>query len=703
MKPCKSLCESASSSGSTCGGFLEAIGVNMTCSNTDIYSQEADSGSCNYLSSHTGIQVVSDRVETYNGTLCTGIVDQVYMLDPNKTKGVVGLPDLLPPGEHQKILESTLAAFHSIPRWLKSDCLTSMRKAFCSITFLEPVAKSDLVPYGFGTTYMPRFPEYGICTNYLKKCADPLVDFFSEKEALHLNCNMTVTDTKGLVRVFPHSTQVVAAVALSSTTTVYMTSEPSNTSASASFAIGSQCPYGFEDIDLTPGEEQPYTVNMLSSTGSPTSTDCVYQCPVKIFSDEDRQTIYNWNGPLLWYTVILMLIAFANVVILWVKKGDNPLMHTFIAPPVMIFVMKFTSLILYYDNYDPVAHVCSGETTWYRLETVHADWTGSAGASCATEAFTAYLVFMTILDCILMVVIELHLRAIHKYSNSDIATAKPYLRAASLFMHYFPLFLAFCITGQFVADEDAPTYFGITSMWSHGDLCTFSTGNGAADLMLLMFPVIMSYVIATAVSLYTLGACIIISYRALKMQDENPLWALWKTYKFLIITNIAYIYFFSYLVFADVLMYTPGSSINFLANFAAYKASIQDYYGCIIKGFSSLDADPTGGAARCSIDEINRLAPPVNTVIWIGMGIIVNAWSTMATWSEHAAAVYWQLLPAPVQDTINKVMDTFKSIKVLPINDAAEKANPDDMEMAKLKLKAKGSPDAEETKATEAL
>ena len=75
----------------------------------------------------------------------------------------------------------------------------------------------------------------------------------------------------------------------------------------------------------------------------------------------------------------------------------------------------------------------------------------------------------------------------------------------------------------------------------------------------------------------------------------------------------------------------------------------------------------------------------------------------MATWNESAAAVYWQLLPAPVQDTINKVMGTFQGIKVLPINDTAEKVNPDDMEMAKLKLKAKGSPDAEETKATEVL
>ena len=125
----------------------------------DIYSQAVDSsGTCNYLASHVGVQVVSDRVEVYNGTLCTGVVENVYMGDSNMTMGYMhaGLAKLLPPGVHQEIVEETLEVLNSIPRWLQTGCLTAMRKAFCSVSFMPPEAKDDLVPYGFGTVYLPK-------------------------------------------------------------------------------------------------------------------------------------------------------------------------------------------------------------------------------------------------------------------------------------------------------------------------------------------------------------------------------------------------------------------------------------------------------------------------------------------------------------------------------------------------------------------
>ena len=99
----------------------------------------ADSGGlCNALPNWSG-QVVGDRVEAYNGTVSTDIIEDVPMFDANLTAGLPGLPDLLPQVTSE-ILESTVAVLDFVPRWLQSNCLTDMRKVFCAATFPEPVA-----------------------------------------------------------------------------------------------------------------------------------------------------------------------------------------------------------------------------------------------------------------------------------------------------------------------------------------------------------------------------------------------------------------------------------------------------------------------------------------------------------------------------------------------------------------------------------
>ena len=260
----------------------------MTCTDSSIYDTGSadDSGICNVLTAYANTQVVSDRVEKYAGTMCKDVVDTVYMFDPNMTAGVPGLPDLMPPGEHQKILESTLEVMDIIPRWIKTDCLTDMRKVFCGATYPEPVATEALVPYGFGTCYLGRFAHYSLCTNYLSTCNTVLNEFFADYAAMHLDCNSTVPDTQGAVRVYPEKTQVIGEVPITEGLTVYLSSDPSYTKAPDYFNISSQCPYGFSDKAMTPAEQQPYTVTMLADT--PTVSDCVFDCPTTYISQEGR-------------------------------------------------------------------------------------------------------------------------------------------------------------------------------------------------------------------------------------------------------------------------------------------------------------------------------------------------------------------------------------------------------------------------------
>ena len=550
-------------------------------------------------------------------------------------------------------------------------------------------------------------PHYSICTDYTRSCAAPLADIFADVPGLHIDCNMTAVDTKGTVRVFPATTQVLAAVPLGATT-IYMTTDPTNTSASANFAISSQCPYGFEDKGLTPSEEQPFTVPMLSA--SPASSECVFQCPVKTFTDEDRTKIYNVKVGAFWCSFILGLLSLINVAIMWYQKGDNPLKHPFLNIPVTQFFVNFISIIAMYDVADPISHICSGDTTWYRWETVNAAWTGSGGSTCAAEALigsSSILAMMVPMDQMTMIASELYLRVIHKSSNSSIANIKPYLRVASCILHFFPAFVAFCLTGAFVPPENETSYFGITSMFTIGKSCSYSTGNMSMDLLLLAFPVILSYIIVTIVSLYTLGHCVAISYRALSMQEDNPITALWKTYKFLFITNFIYLLFATYIIFIQLLNYSAGSSPNPFANFQSMGDAILTYYTCVIGGFTSLEADPSGGKNQCSLNEVDRWFPVGNVLTALICGAISSAWAVTATWSEAVSTFYWSMLPPTVQETLVKVRSVLfsafsvsKGIKVLPVADHGTR---DDLEMAKLKEKVKGGSLGEETKAIDEM
>lgn len=675
----------------------------MTCTEANTYSQEADSsGACNYLASHTGLQVVSDRVETYNGTHCEGIVNQVYMGDPNKTAGVTGLPPLLPPGEHQKILESTLDALNTIPRWLKSDCLTSMRIAFCSATFLEPVTKTDLVPYGFGTVPMPRFPQYSMCTDYKHHCANPLATLFADIPSLHLDCNTTVVDTQGLVRVYPAEAQVVAYVPLSTSLTVYIATEPSYSNASVNFAVDSQCPFGFEDIYHTPIEERPYTVNMLSES-TPSSTNCVYQCPTKIVAKEDLTELNVLSRAATFITFLMTTISVTNLAILWYKKGENPIRNQFSAVNFLSFILStLTGITMIATSPEPSSRVCSSDTTWYRFGTLGSNWIGIGAYGCFFEAILGGIHLMAVLDLILMIAVELYMRTVLKYSNSTVSSAKAILRIFSLCFHHVPRLVALCLAGRFVPDKDTSSYNGITNIYTTLTICEYESGNNLIDTFLLFVPILISYVFSTCIFLYTLVHCIRISYRALKLQSENPLWDLWKSYKFLIVTNAAFVTYFTFVLFIWFFYYSADANINFVQNWIKYRDAIKSYYTCLISGFTNLEVDPSGGKARCSIAEINDLKPMWSISLYFIVRAITDIWYPMSTWSEYAASVYWHALPIPLRNIIKKAMDRYQGKKVLPIANTVEEASASDMELAELKLKSKSSPDIEETKSIEA-
>lgn len=641
----------------------------MTCTDSSIYDtgSAADSGICNAFTAYANTQVVSDRVEKYAGTFCKDVVDTVYMFDPNMTAGVPGLPDLMPPGEHQKILESTLEVMGVIPRWIKTDCLTDMRKVFCGATYPEPVATEALVPYGFGTCYLGRFTHYSLCTNYLSTCNTVLNEFFADFPAMHLDCNSTVPDTQGAVRVYPENTQVIGEVPIMPNLTVYLSSDPTYTKAPDYFNISSQCPYGFSDKAMTPAEQQPYTVTMLADT--PTASDCIFDCPTTYISQDGRTKWLNAHRAVSLIAIPIVIWAMFNWTCLYMNERKVP-MGMDAVPQTLAWLIGYV-----WSNFDtnqPDQPTCASKTVWFRLDALDKAFSGNAGHACALRAYADIIMCFAMFYTFGNTSIEMFLRVVRKWTDNDIKPFKKIWLPLNFIVHHIPLVAAFCLAGSGLTGAEKQAYSGIARTHGVNGDCMFSTGNQLVDFSLFFLPLTVSYFLFISPFVYTLGYALFISYRAFAMQGENVLGKLWNTYRNLMLTGLGVGVWTSNLIFNWFFGYYPGASINMFANWDGLVESIGAYYDCVVGEFTSLEADPSGGADRCSATDIQRRLP-VGNGITTAMCILCFLISHyfFATPNKHSKRVLWSLVPPTLQDWLSRTF-TKKESKVVPLESVKE-------------------------------
>ena len=203
-RPCKSLCVATTASGSTCGGLLETFGLATDCdalsvsaSSIPIYDESDDASVCNALSSTVGLSVVADPSESYVGSACTDLVTDVYVAPPADPS----FAPLLPPYVAQSIADGTVAYIADLlPKFLESSCLTSHRKYMCSLSLMKPHQSSALQPYLGYDVYVPSFPHYDICMDYVSDCASVI----SLVPSLGMNCSMLING----VPLFPTEEEV---------------------------------------------------------------------------------------------------------------------------------------------------------------------------------------------------------------------------------------------------------------------------------------------------------------------------------------------------------------------------------------------------------------------------------------------------------------------------------------------------------------
>jgi len=190
-------------------------------------------------------------MEPYQGSICSGIVTDVY-IPPSSALPVSGIAPVRAPYVIQGELEALLSAKMSLlPLWMKADCHLSLRKLLCSSVYLLPqtinvrsllsrslsaTAITLLIfrlnslgvsaPHFFALDVsLPSYPHYDVCLSLTSTCAS--LALRSNVSSLHPNCNATVSLSSGaMIRKFPTANQTILSIPLGVLGSVAMQTSP---------------------------------------------------------------------------------------------------------------------------------------------------------------------------------------------------------------------------------------------------------------------------------------------------------------------------------------------------------------------------------------------------------------------------------------------------------------------------------------------
>lgn len=280
-RPCRSVCVNTNKN---CLGVLGLLGLTQNCDGTYDYSggkftlatpKKYDlTNDTNYCNGMTKSFQIGSSKEVYNGTFCTGIVDNLYVFPASQISK--SFAPMQPPYVVQSKIESLLrASFADLPVFLSEDCHFALKKYFCrsslpnvyEMTFGDAFAKAVVPLTTLGLllgsqanaralnvtkVYLPSFPSNDVCESYSETCAAFIK--LAGKDDLEPSCDATATFGSNIVKKYPNTTQVLASLsftAAGTTKTLKFSSPPDDVStATASDGYSTACPEGFVVPDV---------------------------------------------------------------------------------------------------------------------------------------------------------------------------------------------------------------------------------------------------------------------------------------------------------------------------------------------------------------------------------------------------------------------------------------------------------------------
>lgn len=668
-QPCQSICTAVSYAGTTCGGILEMQGASLGCTSNDptntvkVYSSAA---TCNALTSTYGKQLVASPTEPYLGTQCAGITKNVYV-PPTSMVDLTGtLAPLLPSYVIQNINEQYLkSVFDAVPRLLKEDCLTDLRKALCPLKHLNGQPLSELKAY-FGMVYMPQYPDQQLCLNFRSSCKW----LIEQVPALNaLNCETAATVSGITIKAFPTEKQTLMTVL-----GVPLKTDPNKLSdMDEGFAVPSECPYGFA-VPKDPTLKKTVIFNSAFA--------CAAKCPLQVYPDSTFVTLYRVAASNYFFALSFILIAVVHIVVTKSSKSN-----VFIRTLVICEAVALVCAAIHFSNNKswheggPRTATCSSETSWYATEDAlkNSD-IGNGARLCIASAFLTRIYDFIGLLCIICIFFEVWCRVVLGLKN--IIKARM----------YFVSFWAVIIVGSMIALMSQETSSFNTSL-GFGGVCGASSGNKLFDDIVVKY--LLAYTVAfilIVLSVWSGIKCAMISWKTRDRAEKSPLKKLWKSYKVIFTFSILMLILFP----VQCLFY-----VYYLGTLRAPEASAgtKEWIECLLKTFTSLNADPSGGIQACG--EVPKNSLTLTELLGSSyFTFTIQLVAAVATMNSDTSAFWWSLLPIWIQESMLCSICRSNQFKILPSdktsignssqsmhNDQSSAEDEDDEEDAEVQLK----------------
>ena len=631
--PCKSLCDAASVTGTTCGGLLEAFGVPMPCSDHTLF--DTNVATCNAMTaSMFGPVTVASHREPYIGSACAGITTETYLGATSQISAIPGLSPLLPPYVQQSLLEMTTAPiFDQVPRWLHDTCLVDMRRFFCALNYMPPQGLTSLAPVFGGPVDFPKFPSKALCKTYNDACAP----FIKMVPMLGLDCSTEVAPGTPL---FPETSVTLGAFPNGAGGFILLTTDANDNVPAKGFGVETQCPYAFS-ADTIDGIEDSRYAFMMGSNPQPKGNDlspCKMTCPSLIIGTlQDYASVENRETAIQIISVILCGLIICNMLLQDKEKRNN---HVF-GCVIFIFVLQLV-LALYLFSKPSESAICANPLVFEQGQTARGMILAIPGA-IMRSAFVYVIIFTN--AC---VTLEVWFR-VYWQIKSIVVVRRVYtvaLGIASLTMWLVPLVKG-RVNAQGVAPFEMwnPVYYISSLPYPH-----YSLADTTAYFNQYGAPLLAFWILTSIFTIHIICYCISISIVALsKTGGESPLLKLWNTYRSLILLNVA----FQCLSAGVMFFITLYEFVTPSFRTADYVSHIVSWSMCVIGGFTNLAADPTGGVAKCGLTS-GYPTPTTNVEGFFWFSILPYILLIKVTFSESAGKFYWKFIPAPLQEILTQ-------------------------------------------------
>lgn len=380
-----------------------------------------------------------------------------------------------------------------------SSCQLDFRKVVCGLKFPIP-SKTTELSFLFGDLYMPSYPSYEICQNFLNSCHD----FLEIAPLLSIDCNLTYNN----LHLFPKNTQTIVTITIG--TNDYLLQSPPNEMKNITLQLNTECPYAL----AVPDDPTLDNINWIPGFG------CAMACPFRCYTDDEMILFYNFLSFTQFFTFISTFLALYNHCYLSIQSKKN--LYFIITLINMLFISLIYIIVIHGNGTNWQSITCYNNTVFRSIKlTIQS----IDQFLCNFFAFYYLITYNLFFWIFIVMTLELMCRIIFEIKNIN-SYRKIYMSICGLLM----ILLTFI--QLFIMPEGDITVNG-----SIDYTCKWQSNNSNFNYFYNSIPYLIIYLIGTFITIWFIYVLIKTSLKV----NQNNINSIFKNYRTLLISCYLFI------------------------------------------------------------------------------------------------------------------------------------------------------------------